>query len=470
MESDEYPVYRICTIIIPLVFEIADYESKWAEGQIRSEFPKITGSWTHMTETLSSLFKISRTNISVVVEKEIGKRKSDGTLTGCYRSVRDNESDISIFVIDFPTVDFERVEPYQVLMESSLKIMSGYESKTEADISFNDFILTSIKSFDSQTWFAVSVMVSAFFGLWAIKRALFPDNDHVSLRRRIAEALWDTLLLFISQESTDYDKFLDRLLSILMTLSFFLLTNIYFGLMSTDLVSVTKPTVISSYQDIMKNPNMTPVFAAVISDTQEFEDAYADNDDSIQAKFWGNYKDKIDIADVNADPGKLISMMQAGADLNRVLIMNDVCIDALRRVICRMKTGFKVHEDVYTWISRDVHSRMQKRGIIMRNGIKMTPQVKIIRRKVRYAFESAIFHDVVAQLVNEGLKSSDQFTFPEGPHSEVEKCLSDQIVYADASVDTVVIQNYYLLLVVSVVMLPASIIVLLIELYCKRYI
>ena len=344
-----------------------------------------------------------------------------------------------------------------------------YESNTEADVSFNDFILTSIKSFDGQTSFTVLVMVLAFAGLWMIMRTLFPDNNHVSLRRRIAEALWDTLLLFISQESSDYDKFLDRLLSILMTVSFFFLTNIYFGLMSTDLVTVEKPPVISSYQDIMNKPNMTPVFAASMSDTQEFEDAFADNNDSIQAKFWAKYKDKREMADTNADPGKLIGMMQGGADLNRVLIMNGIFIDGVRRVTCRIKTGFKIHENVYTWISRDYSARMQKKGIIMRNGMKPTRQLKKFRRKVRYAFESAIFHDVIAQLVKEGLKSSDQFSFPEGPHSKVEKCLSDQVVYADASVDTVVMQNYYLLFAVAVVMLPTEIIVLLLELYCKGY-
>ena len=45
----------------------------------------------------------------------------------------------------------------------------------------------------------------------------FRDNEDVSLRKIIAESLWDTLL-FIFQESTDYDRFMDRLLSILMTL------------------------------------------------------------------------------------------------------------------------------------------------------------------------------------------------------------------------------------------------------------
>ena len=182
-------------------------------------------------------------------------------------------------------------------------------------------------------------MASAFFGLWMTKIVLFPDRNLVSLRRRIASALWDTLFLFISQESTDYHTFLDRLLSIFMTLSFFLLTNIYFGLMSTDLVTVKKPSVINSYQDIMNRSNMTPVFAVVTSDHQEFEDAYVDNEDSIEAKFWAKYKDKLEMVDTSSDLANMMDIMQRGLDLKRILTMNGVGIDIFRRMICRLKIG-----------------------------------------------------------------------------------------------------------------------------------
>ena len=409
-----------------------------------------------------------KTNITLIVKNENGRRNKDATLTGCYRSIRDNESDVAVAIIDFPTIDYDKVDPFQVLVEDSVKILSAYHSKTEADVSFNDFILTSIKSFDSQTWFAVLVMVSAFFGLWMTKRALFADNNHVSLRRRIAETLWDTLLLFISQESTDYYKFLDRLLSILMTLSFFFLTNIYFGLMSTDLVTVTKPSVINSYEDIMDRPNMTPVFAAVLSDTQEFEDAYEDDDGSIQAKFWTKYKDKVEMADSISAPGKVIGLLQGGLNMSRVLIMNGICIDTIRRGVCKVKVGYQLQENTYTWTSKDPRAIMQKKAFIMRNGMKQTRQLKAFRRKIRDSFETGIIHGLIGAITRDGLQSTDQFPFPSSPHSQVERCLSDQVVYADAFVDTVVMQNYYLLCALLVIMLPASIIVLFIELYCHR--
>ena len=469
MDSDEYPVFRFCIVTIPLLMEIADYKEKWAGGQIRDEAPKMRGSWDYLLDSSwSSLVKSLKTNISVVVENEIGTRKKDGTLTGCYRSIRDNQSDISLVLTDYPTVDYDKVDPYQPVMEYSLKIMSGYYSEPKANVSFNDFILTSIKSFDRQTWFAVMVMVFAFFGLWMTKRALFPDNEDVSLRKTIAETLWDTLLLFISQESTDYYKFLDRFLSILMTLSFFLLSNIYFGLMSTDLVTVKKPTVINSYQDIMNRPNMTVIFVKQLCDTKEFENAYEGQEDSIQAKFWEKYKDGVEMADPNIAPEKIIDMLQEIFEMKKVLIMKGGFIQPFRRTICRLKVGYQLHENVYSWISKDPNARMKKSGLIMRNGMKQTQHLKALRRNARSAFETGFFFGLFYALTRDGLKSTEQFALPDAPHSQFERCISDQLVYADASVDTVVLQNFQFLLALSFVMLPASIILLLIELYCHR--
>ena len=465
MESDEYPVYRLCILTFPILFEIADYESKWAGGQIRKEFPKFQGAWSYFVEnTLSRIFETLNANISVIVESEMGTKKKNGTLTGCFRSIRDNESDISMIIHDYPTIDYDKVDPYQIITEEPLKIVSAYHSKTEADVSFNDFILTSIKSFDSQTWFAVLSMVLAFFGLWMMKRTLFLDNEYVSLRKRIADTLWDTLLFFISQESTDYYKFMDRLLSILMTLSFFLLTNIYFGLMSTDLVTVTKPTVINSYQDIMNRPNITPIFHAMMNDYKEFEDAYEDNEDSIQAKFWAKYKDKLETLGPYSDPARGVNVLAEVANLNGVLIMHGVVADAVRRMICELKVGCRLYENSYTWISRDPDTRMQKKVLIMRNGMKQTRYLKTLRRKLRSVLESGILSNQIDVASKNGLPP----IIPRGPHSQVERCISDEIIYAHASVDTVVIENFRVLLVLLAVMLPASIIVLLIELYCCR--
>ena len=127
MESDKNSVYQFCLLTVRFFFEIVDYESAWTGGQIRDEMPKIKGPWSYLFDTtMSPLLKSWKGNVSLQVEQELGMKKKDGTLTGCYRSIRDNQSDISLFPHDFPTVDYDKVDPYQVLTEIFLKILSSY--------------------------------------------------------------------------------------------------------------------------------------------------------------------------------------------------------------------------------------------------------------------------------------------------------------------------------------------------------
>ena len=468
MASDEGAFYRICATAGPGVYEIVDYDTQWAGGKFHDEYPKHTsGAFAYLLETiLAKPFKSLKTNISITIEDESGYKKKDGTATGCYKSIRDNKTDISMILVDFPTDDFDEIEPYQVFKEDVLQIFSGYRSETNSTGTFNDFILNSIKSFDDQTWFTVFVLITCFFGLLILRRSLFPETDkeaHASVRRTIAQCVWETFLHFISHESTDYDKFADRCLSIFMTMSFFFLANIYFGLMSTDLVSVSKPSVISSFQDIMNKPNVTPVFLAVLSDQKEFEEA--DDKDSIQFKFWEKYKKKVEMVEAKVDPTQFANIMKEAAQLNRVLIMNAMFIEGVRRMACRLKVGFEQHEDIYTWIAQDPNAKRHQRGLIMRKGLKETRQIKTFRKKVRHSFETDIILTYFRKVVRQGLNLE---VIPEEPYSKIQKCLSDELVISDASVDTVVLQNLHILFTVTAVMITLAVITLLLEIYCKR--
>ena len=105
--------------------------------------------------------------------------------------------------------------------------------------------------------------------------------------------------------------------------------------------------------------------------------------------------------------------------------MNGAFIDVVRRAICKLKIGYQVQENVYTWISRDPSARMHKKAFIMRNGMKETPQFKVFQRKIKSIFETGLLYSFMDTVARDGLKSSDQLSFPEGPYSKVERCLSD---------------------------------------------
>ena len=57
-------------------------------------------------------------NVSIVLRGVMGKRESDGSFSGCYGSVHDNTSDFPLAYFEYPTQDYERVFPFQILKES----------------------------------------------------------------------------------------------------------------------------------------------------------------------------------------------------------------------------------------------------------------------------------------------------------------------------------------------------------------
>ena len=470
MASDEGTVYRFCTTTIPEVFDIVDKE-KWEEGQIHDEFPETWGAFSYLFNTImSDIFKSLKGNYSINIESQAGYKMKNGTYTGCYGSIRDNKSDFSLTFVDFPTDEYDKIEPYQIVLETPLKILSFYRVIKSVG-TVNDFLLNSTKSFDDETWFSVFVLILCFIGLLITKRCLSGKRCRISLRRIIGHCVWETLLHFISCESTEYRKFIDRFLSIFMTLSFFLLTTIYFSLMSTDLVSVVKPSVIKSYQDIMNRPNMTLVFASSMSDTEEFEEA--DDPQLIEYKFWNKYKNRVELADPNGEGReKVLHILNKLGELDRVIIMNGFVLNGVRRMLCRLKFAFELPslENVYTWFSKDPEAKMHQKGFILRKDMKQTRDVKLFRRKLRYAFDMGIIGQFYTQTMEEGLKSTRTFEFHDGLHSQVEKCISDELVYDQmASVDTVVLESFHILFTVALVMSIVSIITLAIEFFYKRY-
>ena len=53
-------------------------------------------------------------NYTTIRSESIGRVAKDGTMTGCYRSMYDNQTDITLAVMDYPIHDLKRLDPVQV--------------------------------------------------------------------------------------------------------------------------------------------------------------------------------------------------------------------------------------------------------------------------------------------------------------------------------------------------------------------
>ena len=190
--------YRIC---IPNLYGIYDLDEfqKW-EHQAHAEYPKASGSFVEALSTVSSaLLGIPAPNISLVIE----------SMTGCYRSIRDNQSDFTPLLVTYPVKDFDRVKPVQIFFETPISILSTYKVEEKSPIiNYADLLENSLKSFDFTVWSAVVSVLFIFVGLLFLRKLLNSSKEDKKQGNDLEDApLFEVFSHLIGQVSSN---FLDR--------------------------------------------------------------------------------------------------------------------------------------------------------------------------------------------------------------------------------------------------------------------
>ena len=142
--------YRVCILNLDNIYAV-DEPWKWRKNDVHAEYPKASGSFVQALSTLSSvLLGNPAPNISIVSETMTG--------SGCYRSIRDNQSDMTPIPIGYPIKDFDRVNPVQVFFEKPLSILTTYKVDDKYSIFYADILKNSFKSFDFTVWSVVVIV------------------------------------------------------------------------------------------------------------------------------------------------------------------------------------------------------------------------------------------------------------------------------------------------------------------------
>lgn len=274
----------------------------------------------------------------------------------------------------------------------------------------------------------------AFTGFLFLQKALRTNKKYRSF-----SATMKMFSHMVGQDSTVFHYGSAKLISIVMTLGFFLIWSFYFNLMSTDLVVVHKPNVISNYRDVI-NSNKTVTFFAISSDVKEFETA---KEGSIQEEFWEKFKKNYTTVRFGHSIEEITEMLTKALNGEYVGIMNSLFSNPLVKWTCKMKAV--VQKDVlplariFGWISKVPDGKLHANGSIMRQGIK-TEVTRKGKKRVRRLIENA----VMQQAILETLERVDVGPMIEGTASiaDIEKCMSKQVNYNKPEVETVSVENY----------------------------
>ena len=453
-------MYRICLDAQPGFLEL-DKPIKWQSRQVHAEYPMLTGVVAGIADMgLRAALGDVAPNISLVLESGIGSVGKDGSPTGCYASVHNNESDLSVIPVEYPIYDYSKVDPVQVLHEGKLDIVSAYSVEEKFSIVYADLLQSSMKSFDIKLWLLIVMTFFVFSGLLLLRKVCIKMNEdtenQVTLRRAVglmketSYALpFETFTHMIGQDCTEFTDRSGNVISLTMTIGFFLILLFYLSLMSTDLVLVTKPHVINNYRDVMDVENGSVGFLAILYDVSEFEQAQPG---TIQEEFWEEFHETRYMLDPSGDPyaqGKFFSKILKQKGFG---IMSNLYSQIALEMCCKMwdalKAGTNLFGKAYGWIASDPEGKQHTQGLIIRQGLKNDLVIRG-RRKFKGFFEGSLFSKTFA----ESLRLMDF-----GPmmaatnYTSIRECMSKEIHYNQPKVEAVTVMNFKYLALICVLL------------------
>lgn len=115
-------------------------------------------------ETLKSILGFPAPNMSVIVEP--ASRNNDGAIW-CNGSILNNRTDITFMPFKYPIQNYEKVDPFQVVYEGPLSIISTYKVEDNSFI-YAGILEGSLNSFNIGIWSLVFVSIFTFVTLFAI--------------------------------------------------------------------------------------------------------------------------------------------------------------------------------------------------------------------------------------------------------------------------------------------------------------
>ena len=461
MDTEDAPVYRVCFLEVPGVVEWQNKE-KFLDGRISSEKLILKGSASKTFSFVTEFaFGSDTMNLTAVRSESIGGIMKDGTMTGCYRSMYENETDLALVLVDYPVHDFKRLDPVQVFFEDPAKIISSYHVDPKPSVIYSDILKSSLSSsFSFNTWMILlldfivlslllwlrGVLVSRIKGVnkkmlaaRSKKRIKHKDPQPESL----SQAVYQTFCHFIQQQTQQFDDFAGSWISVTMTICFFFITTVFFSLMSTDLVVITKPKTIENYENIMNSdPPVIPVFSSIFDDTQEFEKA---DQKSVRGRFWKKYKNTYIAGDPYNDFQGVMQTIIDSFEGTRACIMAGLFADGMRKIVCSLKQSLLPEQsNAYSWMSQDPTAEMHHKGLVTRSGLKPIWLVKRFHRGIRHCFEAGL-PGIAKREFKEGTFGIDS------DPSILRECLSDVLKINDFRVEGIVMANYTSLLQVCLI-------------------
>ena len=266
----EEPGYRLCHVPMPYILA---YEDNDNHGN-----PTFSGAVKKPLQlAIEALFSGRDWNHTMVEEKEFVGKTDSGILTGCIGSLDRNESDFALTFADYPTEHYENIDPFVVLFEEPLAMVSAY-NVTNGTVRA-DVLKTSFKSFSMSLWLLLFAVLSIISLVRFMSYKIVARRTNINNMFKVATILLDQTNFQIEGKSS-------RFFVACVSFGMFVIINYYCNLMSTEMVIPQEPFMLDSLDKVVNYKGTHPVYYSVFNTYRIFKDA---PEGSYKKYFWNKY-------------------------------------------------------------------------------------------------------------------------------------------------------------------------------------
>ena len=204
----------------------------------------------------------------------------------CLESLQKNESDVILMLYSMPT-DKEDIKTGPVVDEVKVAMMSFYDF--ESGSAAKSYSLDSFLCFSKESIIIFIMLLLIFYCLMALPGNLFCKVDPIRKKHKNLVFFFYSYFAKNFQNWTGHSSHFISMLIVMLTLLSFWMNFYYSGEIKTEAVIVKKPNVIESYNDILDNSAITPIFPRFFDSVLTFKDA---PESSLKAKVWKRVLEK----------------------------------------------------------------------------------------------------------------------------------------------------------------------------------
>lgn len=349
-----------------------------------------------------------------------------GNIHDCIVSLIKNESDFIFSAVPFGGQDFKYIFPFILSNEVKYTIFSCYNMTSSNSRRFADILKSAV------TGLSVEVIVSVI-GLLIVFATLIRMSTLTKLRTRHnrckLKMIFQVYSHFIKQSPLKFDDVTRRLLSYFLSVMSFFVLLATGCVLSTQLVIIDQPTVVTTYNQVINNTSIK----VVIPDVIKAEDFGGLNTNKSQnGYFFYKVKDRIvKVSGTGMDPfNKVLDNFDEIIQGRMVVIIPNVADPLMRRTLCLSGPFFTTKMKgflTFPYYASDPQAEPVPLSFVITQSFRQTPSGHKLVTNVKRAIQAGIWDYPFKRIEPATVMPAEVV----GKGDYYQKCMSAMVVMPD---------------------------------------